>query len=159
VVPSPLHRLDVHAFKERYPGLQVLCPPGILPQVSSVVSVQGGLTEFPPDPEVRLLLARGTGDREAILQAGPSLCFGDLIMNLTQVPGFDGFLFKLLGSVGSPRVTRIAKLTLIRDRRLVREQLEELAVLPGLARIIPTHGELVEGNAAAVLRSVAAKLG
>jgi hypothetical protein len=163
VVPSPLHRLDVHAFRERYPGLQVLCPAANRLGLSKVVAVQGDLTDYPPDPDVVLEVARGTQEREAILRvrsgAEVSLCFGDLVMNLVHVPGVDGLLFKLLGSVGSARVTRIARLVLVKDPHAVRGHLEELAAIPGLARLLPSHGDIVDAEAAAVLRGIAAKLG
>jgi hypothetical protein len=162
VIPNGLHRLDVHAFKVRYPALRVLCPKGVHDRVAQVVRVDGGVEDFPTDAAVQLLPIRGTKERECCLAvrsgARTSLCFGDLVMNLHRVSGLDGFLFKLLGSVGGPRVTPLTRLLVVQDSRQLRGQLEELAALPALAHLIPTHGELVSEGAGRVLRAVAAGL-
>jgi hypothetical protein len=162
VIPNGLHRLDVHAFKARYPALRVLCPKGIHDRVAQAVQVDGGVEDFPTDAAVQLLPIRGTKDRECLLAVRSGLrtsfCFGDLVMNLQKVAGLDGLLFKLLGSVGGPRVTPLSRLLVVQDSRQLREQLEELAALPGVARLIPTHGELVSEGASRVLRAVAAAL-
>jgi hypothetical protein len=163
VVPNQFHRLDVHAFKERYPGLQVLCPRPIREKVARAVEVNGDLSDFPADPELELQIARGTNNSEAILviKAGAetSIVFADVLMNLTRVPGLDGLLFTLIGSVGGPRVTRLARLLTVNDRTALCVQLQELAALPNLARLIPTHGDIVDQSAASVLCGVAANLG
>jgi hypothetical protein len=162
LVPNPFHRLDLHAFKERYPGIQVLCTASIRAQVSKVVAVGGDLGNLPPDPDIEAVVARGTQEREVLLRVRSggetSLCFSDLVMNLKHLAGFDGFLLGLLGSVGGPRVTRIAKMVLVKDRAAVRAHLDELASIPGLARLIPSHGDVIEADAAGVLRGIAAKL-
>lgn len=162
LVPNPFHRLDLHAFKERYPGILVLCPDAIRAQVSKAVAVNGNLGDLPADPDIEAIVARGTKDREVLLrvrsESGTSLCLADLVMNLKHLAGFDGFVLGLLGSVGGPRVTAIAKMVLVKDRAAVRAHLEELASIPGLARLIPSHGEVIDSDAAGVLRGVAAKL-
>jgi hypothetical protein len=161
-VPNGFHRLDLHGFKQRYPGLRVLCPAAVREQVAKAVPVDGAVEDFPSDPSAKLLTVRGTKIGEAILQvtsgARVSLVFGDLVMNLIRVPGLDGLLFKWWGSVGSARVTPLSIRMLVGDRAAVRAHLEELAATPGLVRLIPSHGELVEHDAAAVLRAVAARL-
>jgi len=162
VVPNGLHRLDIHAFKERYPGLQVLCARAVRPQVEKNVAVDGDTADFPEDPDVQLVTMRGTKTDEPVLvvKSGEAVAlgFGDLIMNLVHLKGLDGLLFKLLGSVGGPRVTVIGRLMVVADRAAVRAHLEELAALPGLAFLVPSHGEVVERDAAAVLRRIAATL-
>jgi hypothetical protein len=162
IVPSGLHRLDLHAFKERYPALQILCPAPIRAQVEKAVPIDGDLALFPADPAVALVPVRGTKTEEPVLvvrgDGSTALGFGDLVMNLVELGGLDGLLFKLLGSVGGPRVTPIAKRFIVRDRAAVRQHLEELAELPGLALLVPTHGEIVSRDAAGVLRKIAAEL-
>src|SRR4051812_18623689 len=41
LVPNGFHRLDVHAFKARYPGLRALCPAPLHAKVSEKVQVDG----------------------------------------------------------------------------------------------------------------------
>jgi hypothetical protein len=56
-------------------------------------------------------------------------------------------------------VTPVAHLLTIRDARAVAEDLRRLAATDGLARLVPSHGDLVAAEPAAVLRAVAARLG
>jgi len=56
-------------------------------------------------------------------------------------------------------VTNVAKLFVVSDRKALREQLRELAALPGLMRIVPCHGHPIEQAPADTLRSVADSLG
>ncbi len=163
VVPNGFHRLDIHAFKERYPGVLVLCPTAVREAVAAKVTVGGSIADFPDDPIVRLVPARGTKIGEPILfvrgeDGSTAVGFGDRVMNLPSVAGFDGFLFKLLGSVGGPRVTAIARMLMLSDRSALREHLLELAGLPGLRYLVPTHGEIVSEDASGVLRKVAERL-
>src|SRR5207253_2809342 len=90
------------------------------------------------------------GEAVFVVQSGghASLLFGDTMMNLPHLPGLDGLLFRLLGSTGSPRVTLIAKLAIVGDKRALRADLERLAALPGLERIVPSHGFVIERDAA-----------
>ena len=161
-VPNAFHRLDIHAFKQRYPGLQLLCPAAIRGQVQKTAPVNGDLTDFPADPLVNLVPVRGTKIGEPILvvrsTGATALGFGDLVMNIVQARGLDGLLFKLLGSIGGPRVTRIARLLMVADRAAVRAHPEELAALPDLTLLVPTHGQIIDHRAPEVLRGIALAL-
>jgi hypothetical protein len=57
--------------------------------------------------------------------------------------------------VGGPKVTPLARLLGVRDPRAVAATLRRLATLPGLARLVPGHGRLVEIGAAEALRRCA----
>jgi hypothetical protein len=46
----------------------------------------------------------------------------------------------------------------LRDRRALRAQLEELARIPGLTRIVPSHGVVIDRDPAGALREIAASL-
>jgi hypothetical protein len=46
----------------------------------------------------------------------------------------------------------------MKDKKALRAQLERLAETPGLSRIVPCHGDLIERDASAVLRQVASTL-
>lgn len=163
VVPTALHRLDVHAWKARYPACAVLAPPGAAAAVGKVVRVDGTLDALPPDPALEVQLLDGTRAREAALvvrgPGGASLLFGDAVMNLPHLPGVEGLLLRVLGSTGGPRVTRLARLLLVADRRALAAHLARLAAIPGLARLVPSHGAIVAERPAEVLRGLAARLG
>jgi len=88
-----------------------------------------------------------------------SLCFfGDALMNLPHKPGLGGLLFRLLGSSGRARVTPIARWFVVGDRSVFREHLVRLSGRPGLKRLVPCHGGIVEGDAPAALRRAAEEL-
>jgi hypothetical protein len=164
VVPNGFHRLDVHAFRERHPGLRVVCPDAVRPAVERKVAVDGGLDLLPSDPALAAVPLEGVRGGEAVLLvrsaggARATLVFGDAVMNVPHRPGLEGLILRLLGSSGGPRVTRIARWLLVADRRALAAHLERLAATPGLVRLLPSHGEDVVGDAAGVLRGVAGQL-
>jgi hypothetical protein len=72
--------------------------------------------------------------------------------------GVDGLVLRLLGSSGGPKVTPVARLLTVRDAGALAADLERLAQTVGLVRLVPSHGEVVDDDAPAVLRRVAARL-
>lgn len=163
LVPNRFHRLDVHAFRERHPGLAVLCPAPARPHVERVVRVDGGLELLPPDPALSAIALEGSrGDEPVLLVRSPggraTLVFGDAVMNIAHRPGLEGLLLRLLGSSGGARVTRIARLIAVSDRARLAAHLARLADTPGLVRLLVSHGEDVTEGAPGVLRAVAAGL-
>lgn len=161
VVPSGMHRLDAPHWASRYPDAQVLCPAGARDKAEQVVSVHGDLDGL-SDPAVSVERVEGLADRERVLRVtsddGVSLVFTDLLFNLAHEAGLGGWLLRVLGSSGGPRVTPLARRMLVADRAAVRADLERLAGLDGLTRLVPGHGAVVDTDAPAVLRAVAAGL-
>jgi hypothetical protein len=73
--------------------------------------------------------------------------------------GLQGFILRhVTGSSGGPRVSRVARLFMVKDRKAYADQLERLATPPELRRIIVAHHETLSDDPAAVLRRVAASL-
>jgi hypothetical protein len=163
LVPNSLHRLDIAAFKLRYPELRVLTGPRSRRRVEQKVPVDGGWEQAPRDRNVSVVPIEGTKLDEPVVIANgggrASLCFfGDTLMNLPHLPGLDGLLLRLLGSTGGPRVTMLARWFALRDRRRVRNHLLQLAETPGLVRLIPCHGAMISRDPAGMLRRVANSL-
>ena len=155
VVPTGYHTLDIAPFKARYPAMRVLAES---PRVATRVKVDGGWDAFPSSDRIRAIRLRGMKG-EAVFRVGGSLVIpGDAMMNLPHLPGFEGFIWRLLGSTGGPRVTTIAKTFLVSDRKALREHMLELAAQPGLERLVPCHGAIVETDAPGVLRQIAETL-
>ncbi|HEY0136880.1 MAG TPA: hypothetical protein VGB85_22515, partial [Nannocystis sp.] len=74
--------------------------------------------------------------------------------------GFTGFIFRhITRSSGGPRVSRIAKFFLVKDRKAFKEHLLRLADLPALQRMIVSHHLMVHDDAAGAIRQAAATLG
>jgi len=163
LVPNGYHRLDIHAYTARYPKLRVLAGEGSRKRVEAKVPVDGGWNEAPRDPDVTVESLGGTKVDEAVVSVRNdgrvSLCFfGDALMNVPDRPGLGGFLLRLLASSGRARVTPIARRFVVGDRAVFREHLLRLAGRPGLKRLIPCHGGIVDGDAAGTLRRVAEEL-
>jgi hypothetical protein len=163
IVPNGFHRLDAKVFHDRYPNAKVICPSGVRAKVEEVVPVGGTYEDFAKDDAVSIEYVDGTASREGILavkgSSGTTLVFNDALFNMPDVPGFTGFVLKsLTQSTGGPRVSRISRLFLIKDKAKFRAQLTRLADTPGLVRAIVSHHEVIDRDPAKVLREVAATL-
>jgi hypothetical protein len=159
IVPNGYHRLDAPAFRQRYPALKMLCPDAVRARVGRVINVDGDLAKLPRSIECRPL-AMVSGEAAFISRSGErlTLIFGDALFNLPRLTGVFGFVLNLIGSTGGPRVTPMAKLIAVSDRKLLASQLTELAALPGLTRLVPGHGKNIEDEAPAILRAVAGNI-
>jgi hypothetical protein len=162
LVPSGFHRMDGPRFKERYPEATLLCPRGALARVKKVVSVDGTYDDFPSDDSVRLRHLEGMKAAEGVLVvsagAETTLVFNDAFFNLAHGKGMGGFMMRVMGSSGGPKVTRIMRLLAIKDKKAVAADLASLAETRNLVRLIPGHGDPVLEQAPQVLRQVAANL-
>lgn len=163
VVPNGYHRLDAAAYKDRYPKLTVLCPRGARAKVERVVAVDGDYTSYPADDAVRLETVEGVGDAEGVMivRSGGSttLVFNDLLFNMPHGSGFNGAILRYITqSTGGPKVSRVGRWLIIKDAKTFRRELERLASTPDLRRIIVSHHEVIDHDAARVLREVAATL-
>lgn len=165
IVPNRFHRLDARTFKDRWPAMQVIAPPAAAKYVREVVPVDGGLELLPRDPSFVGELLGGTGEREGVyvVKSGAAnervtLIFNDALFNLGRGKGFGGFVTRLIASAPGPRVTRIARLFLFDDLVAGRAHYERLANVPGLYRIVVSHGRVIEENPGDVLRAVAATM-
>jgi hypothetical protein len=163
LVPNGFHRLDAHAWKARFAASKVYCPAGATKRVADQVAVDGPYEAFAGDDTVRLETLDGTGQSEGVMVVtggdAVTLVFNDVLFNQPHLPGFGGFMMKYVtDSTGGPKVTRIARLFLVKERVALQAHLLKLANLAGLARLIPGHGDTVEGDAVATLRAVANSL-
>jgi len=162
LVPNGWHRLDAPAYKTRYPDIKIFCPEGAQKRVERVVPVDGCYDALPPTPPLAIRYLDGVAKREGYLQVtddgGTTLIFNDCVFNQPHLPGGFGFVYKMIGSSGGPKVTRLLKLAMVRDHRALRAHLEKLAETPKLRRVIMSHGARVESDAVGFLRQVAATL-
>jgi hypothetical protein len=131
--------------------------------VAERVAVDGAFEDIPADRSVAVITAAGfkTGEGMALVRSGPrvSLVVADVVLNVPHGKGVAGLAFRLLGLTGDrPKLPLPVRLRVLGDRRALRAQLEELARTPGLARIVPSHGAVVDRDPAGVLREIAASL-
>ena len=162
IAPSALHRMDVKPWKERYPGLMVICPPNARDKVEELVKVDTVAPEF-GDASVRYAPIAGTAEREGALMVegaqGITLVLNDLFFNVRKQPGLAGLLFGLVGVTGpEPKAPKLVLRKIADDKDAVRAQLEQWAALDNLKRIIVSHGAIIENDPRGVLRKVAASM-
>jgi hypothetical protein len=161
VVPNGWHRLDAKAYAERYPDAKVLAPAGSRKKVAEVVKVDGGLDAL-VDRDVELVPVAGSKELEAVMivRSGErtSVVFTDALFNMPHAKGFQGFVLKhVMKSSGGPRVSRIGRLFLIKDKAAYAAQLEQLAS-QNVSRVIVSHHEVISVDPAGALKAVAATL-
>ena len=163
IIPNRLHDLDARYYKNRYPDLRVLTPALSMKDVEKVITPTGDYEQFPVDHTTRVETLDGSqgGEGAFVHQADNeiSLVFNDTLFNVPPIRGPKGWLMRLLGSTGGPRVTPLARWTLVSDKHRLANHLWHLSQLPGLKRIIPGHGDVIETDAAQTLEAVARKLG
>jgi hypothetical protein len=162
IVPCGWHRLDAPAYKTRYPSIRVICPEGARKKVARVVPVDGHYDALGATPPLVVRYLDGVGKQEGYLEladdAGTTLVFNDAVFNQPHLPGSFGFVYKLIGSSGGPRVPRLVRFAMVKDKRALRAQLERLAETPRLRRVVMSHGTRVDDDPAGFLRQVAATL-
>ena len=164
IVPSGIHRLDAPAYKQRYPALRVYAPRGARSKVEQVITVDGTYEDFPSNGTVRFEMLQGIAESEGALFVesadGVTLVLNDVMFNMDKKRDLLGWLFTtVMGSAPGPRVSRLAKLALVKDKAGLRADFERLADLPRLKRLIVSHEKIAEGeDAAAALKQAAAYL-
>lgn len=154
LIPSGYHRLDAPAYKKRYPALQVFAPRGSRSKVEEVIRVDGTYEDVPKDDVVQAFTLPGTGEREGALLVrsddGVTLVLNDVVMNMDRRKDVLGYLFTtLLGSAPGPRVSRLSKLAIVKDRAALKAELLRLAALPDLARLVVSHDKVTSGRSEA----------
>ena len=163
IVPNAHHRLDLRAWKRRYPDALVLAPRGAREAAGEAVPVDGDEHDL-GDPGARLLPAPGTGKAEFALEVrrgdGLTLIVNDIIAHIAHPEGVGAHLMaRLMGfGVKQPAVPRVAKRMLVRDAAALADQFRAWAADGSLRRIIPSHGDIIE-DPAPVLADLAERLG
>jgi hypothetical protein len=149
IVPNGHHRLDAHAWKERYPKLKVMCPPGAKESVSEAAPVDS-TEDILNDKDVDFVVVEGTGEAEAALvvrrKNGATLIVNDMIANVRHPHGLGAKIIARLAGFGvkRPRVPRVVKRAMIADRKGLAEQFRKWSRLPELRRIVPSHGDVID---------------
>lgn len=163
VVPNGYHRLDAPVFKQRYPNAKVICPTGATEKVGEVIGVDLTYADFQKNGRVTFEELDGTKAAEGVMivhdEEGTSLVFNDAIFNMPHGSGIAGFVFRhITASTGGPRVSRLLKWLVLKDKSAFVAHLNRLAKTPNLKRIIVSHHEVIDQDPAGVLSRVAAEV-
>jgi hypothetical protein len=159
VVPSAWHRLDAHAWKQRYPKARVVCPPGARKSVEKIVTVDETYDQWKGDPSVSLKTLGGISGAEGVMTVThgdrSSAVFNDILFNTAHLRGMAGWIMHhVTDSTGGPKISRIARWFVIKDKAALRQDFHHVADTGGLSRVFPGHGDVIEHEAPTVLRSV-----
>ena len=162
IVPNDHHRMDAKAWKQRYPAIRVIAPPGARAAVAEAVPVDAEDGAF-GDPSVRLVIVPGTGGREAALEVrrpgGLTLVINDVIGNIRDAHGFGGWLLRRMGFAGDePHLPAPVRRAMVEDRKALRAQFLAWANDAALRRILVSHGEPIEEDPQGRLATLAAAL-
>lgn len=163
IVPNGYHRIDAAAYKGRYPKIAVYCPKGSRKKAEEKVSIAGSLEDIPADPSIEMLHVDGVGDQEGAMKItssdGVTLVLNDLMFNMPHLDGVGGFILKhITQSSGGPRISRIAKFFLVKDKAVVANELRRFAEIPNLKRVIVSHHHMVTHDPRGALLTVASSL-
>ena len=162
IVPNGFHRLDSRIWKQRYPEMKVICPPGAKKRVEEAVKVDA-TRDILKDADVDFIVTNGTRKMESELvvrrSEGTTLVINDLISNVRHPKGLGAnIMARLFGfGVRRPQMAREVKWLLVREKPALAKQMRRWADDPHLKRIIVSHGDVIE-RAADVLRRVANSL-
>jgi hypothetical protein len=162
IVLNERHRKDAAIWKARYPDLFVVAPPGARDKAAEVVAVDATRVDF-DDPAVTFVVVPGTEEMDCALvvetTSGTTLVVNELIWNVDDRPGVGGWLFRMAGFTGdAPKIPTFVAMKSIKDKPALKAQLEEWARLPGLKRVLVSHGDIIEEDPPRVLRGLAASL-
>lgn len=161
IVPNAGHRLDSHIWKERYPDIKVLTPPGALSDVEEAVAVDA-VEDILDDPDVAFIVVDGADEREAALTIkrpdGLTLVTNDIIGHVRHPHGIGATIMANLFHYGTkaPEVPKTAKRQ-IEDPKALAAQLRAWADLNPV-RIIVSHGDPITDDPAGQLRRLADEL-
>jgi hypothetical protein len=151
IAPNLLHHLYLAAAAKRYPGAQVLAPPG-LRQKRPDLSIHGTLDQ--PAPEavadavevLRMQGAPGIDEFVFFHRATRTLVVTDLVFNVLPPQGLAAHIFLFLGGchgrLAQSRVWRFA----IKDRAAAADSVHQILSLP-FDTLVMAHGEIVHTDA------------
>ena len=160
IVPNAGHRLDLKAWKMRYPQARVVAPPSAVKDVAEAAPVDNTENVL-DDPTVALELIAGTkADEFALLVTradGVTLIVNDILSSVSHPDGIGAnILARLFGfGVDHPKTSRLVRYIYVKDPRMVARQFRQWAAIPDLRRLIVSHVDIIEESPARVLEAAA----
>jgi hypothetical protein len=161
VVTHDQHMIDARPFAEKL-GLKVYGPRPCEAKMRARAEIAGMLEDVPPDPNVQVMPVAGakTGEPAVIVKSDGgrrvSLLVSDVLQNNPKRA--IGLLPRIMGFGGGPKVVPVFKMMFLKDKAALKRQLTQWAEMPGLARLVPCHGDAVTSGAAEAIRAAAAAM-
>lgn len=155
VVPNEFHAVEVVPFAEKL-GLTTYAHPTVMKALGPRLPAAQPLSALPSEAHTRLFTVEGFRTHETAVFFDGTLVVADLLTNLAHQPGIGGFMMRLIGFTGPEvKLPRPVRKRVEENPELVRSLLRELAELPELTRLVPSHGAVFSGDVRAALRRVA----
>jgi len=161
VVTHDQHVIDARGFAERL-GLKVYGPKPCEAKMRARVELAGVLEDVPPDANVQVMPVAGakTGEPAVIVKSDGGRRVSLLVSDVLQNNPKDslGLLPRIMGFAEGPKIVPVFKMMFLKDKGALKRQLAEWADLPGLARLVPCHGDGVTSGASVALKAAAARI-
>lgn len=160
IVPGVGHRLDLKAWKRRYPHAKVMCGPGAKEKVLEAAPVDA-TTDILDDPTVEFQAVPGVDGKEAALvirrPGGTTLVVNDIIANVHHPDGLGAkVMARLMGfGVKEPEMPWVGEKMFVKDKAAVANAMRAWAAEPNLRRIVVSHGDVIAVDCRGVLTRIA----
>lgn len=161
IVPNRGHRLDLAAWKRRYPEARIVAPPGAREAVAEAAPVDATDGTLLDDPTVTLTRVAGAkADEFAMIVVRPdgtTLVLNDILSSIRHPRGVGAAIMARIFGFGvkRPRTSRPVRRMFVADPAAVARQFREWAALPDLKRVIVSHVDIIDTDPAAALRRAA----
>ncbi|HEV7343625.1 MAG: hypothetical protein JNN10_06960 [Sphingopyxis sp.] len=160
IVPNAGHRADVGAWHRRYPEAKIIAPPSAREAVGEAAPVDA-TDDIIGDPAIRFERIAGTKEDEFALLVDRggrvTLILNDILSNVRHPEGIGAnIMARLFGfGVKRPRTSRPVRRAFVEAGAAVAAQFRCWAALPGLTRIIVSHGDVIDADPAGALEQAA----
>jgi hypothetical protein len=159
VVGHDQHCIDAEPFSKKL-GLRIFGPGPNLPKLRARGLDVASIDEMPQDAHLRFESMAGTKTGEPVfsVRSGErvTLLFCDAIQN--NPPDRMALPLRWMGFAGGPKVVPAFRMLFTADRDELRAHFGRLAETPGLARVVPFHGTILDHDPADALRRAAATI-
>lgn len=164
IVPNQGHRLDLAAWKARYPEARVIAPPSAAEAVAEAAPVDA-TEDIISDPALALERVAGTKADEFAMTVrrgeGTTLILNDILSSVRHPKGVGAHIMaRLLGfGVKRPRTSRPVRRMFVNDPAALARQFRAWAAIPGLRRVIVSHGDVITDDPVGALKTAAGDFG
>lgn len=158
VLPNEFHALDAHAFALKLNVTSWASSVAVAALASRGVSAND-ISGLPAQSGHRWFTVQGFRTHEQVLVAHGALIAADLFTNVPHTRGVVGLIMRLVGfTAPQPILPKPVRKRVGRDLPKVKALFEELAALPGVKQLIPSHGAVFTGDCSGALRFIAGTL-
>lgn len=145
VVPNWDHWAHIAAFKKRYPDIIVACPKASVEKVEPKLHVETVCEDLFPFKGMIFHIVPGIIPYEGVFEFPignnrVAIVMNDLITNVPNQKGFNGFLLRITKSSGKPNVIPIVRKNLKLKKQPVKNFLKRLADREDIDLLTTSHG-------------------